>query len=146
DAELAAAIRKGRGEFLAQFPSVAEFLTGDALADPGDVRTFERCKLDLGERQRHAAAYALHEDLLRLRREHDAFAPERGGLIDGAVLSSDAFVLRFFTEGHAGDRVLIVNLGRELLRPSFAEPLLAPSVGADWDVLWTSEAPRYGGL
>ena len=25
------------------------------------------------------------------------------------------------------------------------EPLLAPSEGTDWDVMWVSEDPRYGG-
>jgi maltooligosyltrehalose trehalohydrolase len=38
------------------------------LADPRDPETFERCKLDLRERESHAEAYALHRDLLALRK------------------------------------------------------------------------------
>jgi maltooligosyltrehalose trehalohydrolase len=41
--------------------------------------------------------------------------------------------------------VLIVNLGCDLVRPSIADPLLAPPAGRDWRVLWSSEDPRYGG-
>jgi len=26
-----------------------------------------------------------------------------------------------------------------------SEPLLAPSLGYTWEMLWTSESPRYGG-
>ena len=146
DEQLSAAVRKGRGEFLSQFPSVVEFMASDALDDPADAGTFERCKLDFRERERHAAAYALHADLLRLRRGDTAFAPEHGGMVDGAVLSSNAFALRFFTTDHADDRILIVNLGRELRRQSFAEPLMAPPTGADWEVRWSSESAEYGGM
>ena len=75
-AELAKLVRKGRAEFLTQFPQPAA-LRGrrPPLADPADPQTFERCKLDFSERQSHAAVYALHRDLLRLRREDPSSAP-----------------------------------------------------------------------
>ena len=66
--ELAPAVRQGRAEFLAQFPSIAAGPL-DQLPDPGDRATFERCKLDTGEREVHADALALHRDLLALRRD-----------------------------------------------------------------------------
>ena len=65
--------------------------------------------------------------------------------IDGAVLSASAFALRFFTEDHAADRVLVVNLGGDLHRSSIAEPLLAPPAGSGWTLAWCSEDPAYGG-
>ena len=71
--ELAAAVRNGRGEFLRQFPSIVDLVDRNVLADPGDPATFARCTLDLDERATHAAAYALHIDLLRLRRDDTAF-------------------------------------------------------------------------
>src|SRR5262249_2945878 len=67
--ELAAAIRKGRGEFLLQFNSMVDFERRATLDEPGDPTTFERSKLDFQERRTHAQTYALHIDLLRLRRE-----------------------------------------------------------------------------
>jgi maltooligosyltrehalose trehalohydrolase len=143
--DLAAAVRRGRGEFLTQFPSLVDFSGRDALADPGDLATFEHCKLDFSERETHAGAYALHTDLLRLRREDTAFSTQQPGGVDGAVLSPSAFALRFFTPDHLDDRILVVNLGRDLFRTSFAEPLLAPPRTADWDVRWSSEDPTYGG-
>ena len=143
--ELAAAVRKGRAEFLTQFPSLRAFEATTALDDPGSLETFTRCKLDFAERISHAEAYAMHRDLLRLRRDTPAFrAPRRGGL-DGAVLAGGAFVLRFFSPDD-GDRLLIVNFGRDLDRPSFAEPLLAPPEDCEWRVRWSSEESIYGGL
>jgi maltooligosyltrehalose trehalohydrolase len=146
DAELAEAVRRGRAEFLTQFPSIVEYQARAPLDVPGDPQTFERCKLDLRERQAHAEVYALHRDLLRLRREHAAFSAQRPGGLDGAVLSPQALALRFFTDGHADDRLLLVNLGASLDRGSIAEPLLAPPLDQAWDVCWSSEDPKYGGL
>ncbi len=142
--ELAAAVRKGRLEFLSQFPSIAQPATQAGVPDPESPETFERCKLDLSERERHASCYALHRDLLRLRREDPVFRQQAKGHLDGAVLSPEAFVLRFFGRD-AGDRLLIVNLGMDLHLETVPEPLLAPLTGLRWDVLWSSEDPRYGG-
>jgi maltooligosyltrehalose trehalohydrolase len=144
ESELAAAVRKGRAEFLTQFPSIVDVEARSTLDDPSSVSTFERCKLDFAERERHADAYRLHEDLLRLRRADPTFSKPRVQPVDGAVLSAHAFMLRFFG-GDDGDRVLIVNLGSDLNRPSIAEPLLAPPVDREWSVIWSSEDPRYGG-
>jgi len=143
--ELAAAVRKGRGEFLTQFPSLVDFVQRGTLDDPSDPATFEKCRLDFSEREKHAAAYALHVDLLRLRRDDTAFCLQRRGGVDGAVIASSAFALRFFTPHHTDDRVVIVNFGGDLWRGSFAEPLLAPPAGTDWALRWSSEDPTYGG-
>jgi maltooligosyltrehalose trehalohydrolase len=142
--ELARKVRDGRTEFLAQFRSLSRPETAACIADPGDPRTFEACKLDHAERERHGEAWTLHKDLLRLRREDAVFSAQRPGGVDGAVLSAGAFVLRFFG-GAAGDRLLVVNLGRDLHLDPAPEPLLAPPEGARWDILWSSEDPRYGG-
>jgi maltooligosyltrehalose trehalohydrolase len=150
EGDLAEAIRKGRGEFLTQFPNLLDVEARDLLDDPGNPATFERCKLDWREAETHSAAYALHADLLHIRREHPAFSvqvrpPGGPGTIDGCVLSEAAFALRYFTPGHRDDRVVIVNLGHDVRRGSFPEPLLAPPEGTDWIVSWSSEDPRYGG-
>ena len=69
NAELAPLVRRGRAEFLSQFPSLACPAMQSRLPDPGDPRTFEQSKLDFSERQQHAETYALHRDLLKLRRQ-----------------------------------------------------------------------------
>jgi maltooligosyltrehalose trehalohydrolase len=143
--ELAKQMRSGRAEFLAQFPSLASTDAQAALPDPADRLTFERCKLDLAERQRHAPAYALHVDLLRLRREDPVFRAQGAGGLEGAVLGPEALALRFFGAGaDPEDRLLCLNLGRDLAVGG-AEPLLAPPPGENWALLWSSEAARYGG-
>jgi maltooligosyltrehalose trehalohydrolase len=142
--DLSKQVRAGRAEFLKQFPSLAAYEASACLPDPGDPATFERCKLDLSERGRHAEAYALHRDLLRLRREDSVFRAQGTGGLDGAVLGPEAFALRFFG-ADGDDRLLLVNLGRDLDLTHAPEPLLAPPERCGWKVLWSSEDPRYGG-
>jgi maltooligosyltrehalose trehalohydrolase len=144
--DLAEAVRKGRAKFLAQFPSIVDFSAREKLDDPGSRETFERSTLDLGDRTAQAALYALHGDLLQLRHQDPVFRRQGHDGLDGAVVSTHAFVLRFFTPDHRDDRVLIVNLGPDLKGRSFAEPLLAPPPGRDWTLHWSSEDPKYGGL
>jgi maltooligosyltrehalose trehalohydrolase len=142
--ELAALVREGRQEFMRQFCSVTMPQSQALLPDPVDPATFARSKLDLSERQRHAEAYALHQDLLRLRRENTVFRQQRPGGVDGAVLGPEAFVLRFFGD-HGHDRLVLVNFGADLPLTPAPEPLLAPPPHMEWHLLWSSEHPRYGG-
>ncbi len=143
--ELAQLVRRGRAEFVAQFPSVADPKIQSRLPDPADPDTFQRSKLDLSERERHREAMALHRDLLVLRRDDPVFRRQEGGRVDGAVLAPEAFLLRFFGEG-GDDRLLLVNLGRDQILSPASEPLLASPEDRDWDLLWSSEDPLYGGL
>ena len=64
---------------------------------PATRRHFRRVVLDLGERERHAPAYALHRDLLALRRD-DPVLGRRPARVDGAVLGDAAWMLRFFAD------------------------------------------------
>jgi maltooligosyltrehalose trehalohydrolase len=142
--ELADAVRKGRAEFLSQFPSIATAEARSALADPGEESTFLRCKLNPAERDEHREAYALHCDLIRLRREDPVFSAQGARGVDGAVLGQEAFVLRYFGHG-SDDRLVLINLGRDLCLDVVPEPLLAPPEGCSWHVIWSSEDVRYGG-
>jgi maltooligosyltrehalose trehalohydrolase len=128
--ELAKAVRKGRREFLEQFPSLLQ-MHGD-FAAPESEETFARCKLDHRERETNVEIVALHRDLLRLR-------GGMTGTVRGAVIGSEAFVLRF------DDRLLIVNLGDSLQLDIVPEPLLAPPATQQWQLLWSSESGEYGG-
>jgi maltooligosyltrehalose trehalohydrolase len=142
--DLAKLVRQGRCDFLKQFPSVADPAMVEKLDAPDDPLTFQCCKLDWNERQVNATILDLHRDLLELRRRDSVFASQRRGLVDGAVLANEAFALRFF--GAKGDdRLLLVNLGRDLHYSPAPEPLLATPDEKAWHMLWSSEAPRYGG-
>ncbi len=142
--ELRDPVRKGRFDFLKQFPGVESAEVQPQLANPSDPETFRKCKLDFAEREKFPQLVALYRDLIRLRREDPVFA--RQGLVelDGAVLGPEAFLLRFFSS-LGDDRLLIVNLGRRLHPAIVPEPLLAPPAEHRWTNLWSSEALRYGG-
>lgn len=142
--ELARRVRAGRAEFLHQFPSIAANDGGGPSWDPGARATFEACKLDPRERAQHGELVALHGDLLALRRGDPVLSAQGAAGLDGAVLGAEAFALRWRGAGGA-DRLLLVNLGRDVVRPSLAEPLVAPPAGVGWRVAWSSEDPRYGG-
>src|SRR5206468_7431578 len=132
-----AAVRKGRAAFMSQFRSLAARDALKELPDPTAALTFHQCKLQSVERDEHQSALTLHRDLLLLRREDPAFNMQRPGGVDGAVLGSQAFVLRFFPDalshssdtGPGGDRLVIVNLGAELHLDVAPVPLLAPPAG-----------------
>jgi len=145
DGPMRDAIRKGRFEFLAQFPSLATDEVQKRLPVPSDPRVFVRCKLDFSERGRNKEFYDLHVDLLRVRREDSRFHKQRLGGVDGAVLGPASFVLRYFSEGNLDDRLLVVNLGKQRVLIPGPEPLLAPPVGLEWETLWSSESVSYGG-
>ena len=145
--ELRELVCKGRAREVSQFPSLATPEAQAALANPCVEDTFRRSKIDHSERERghHAKVWALHRDLLKLRREEPTMRRvQRRGDIDGAVLTSHALVLRFFG-ADGDDRLLIVNFGVDFDLDVAPEPLLAPPLGQRWSVLWSSEHPKYGG-
>ncbi len=142
--EQVAATRAGRKKFMAQFVSLASAHAQAFFPDPTSPETFAGCKLDFSQRQSHAGVYALHRDLLRLRREDAVFSRQQPGGRDGAVLGPAAFVLRYFGEAD-DDRLLVVNFGIDLHLSPAPEPLLAPPRESCWKLLWSSEDPIYGG-
>jgi maltooligosyltrehalose trehalohydrolase len=145
--EIAYLVARGRSDFLAQFRTLATPEMQARLPDPGDPLTFTHSKLNLNDRNVHKEEYALHRDLLNLRRNDPVFhASQKSCRIDGAVLSQDAFVIRFFGENPGDDRLLVVNLSRDIHLVPAPEPLLAPPEDCVWDTVWSSEDPRYGGL
>jgi maltooligosyltrehalose trehalohydrolase len=144
DGDMREAIRKGRFKFLAQFPSLANKEVQKDLPSPSDPDVFARCKLDVSERETNREFYALHVDLMKLRREDARFREQIPGGLDGAVLGQASFVLRYFASDH-DDRLLVLNFGRCQRLVPVPEPLLAPPLGFEWETIWTSESPRYGG-
>jgi maltooligosyltrehalose trehalohydrolase len=144
DTSVRDAIRRGRAEWLAPFLSLTEEEAWRTLPAPDDPAVFVRCKLDFSEREKNRQLYKLHIDLLKLRREDSRFRQQSSGGIDGAVLGPASFVLRYFSKEN-DDRLLVVNFGESQVMHPVSEPLLAPPTGCAWEMLWTSDSPRYGG-
>ncbi|MEO8800282.1 MAG: malto-oligosyltrehalose trehalohydrolase, partial [Polyangiaceae bacterium] len=108
---LAKMVREGRAKFLAQFPSLATPEAQNRLDDPGDPKTFERCRLDRSERKSHQKVLEMHKSLIALRKSDDRLtAADR---FDGAVLGPSAMVLRWFG-GDRGDLLAVMNIGADL--------------------------------
>jgi maltooligosyltrehalose trehalohydrolase len=141
--ELAKLVRKGRSEFICQFPSIAGSVA--ELPDPADPATFAACRLEWSEREANVQVVDLHRDLIQLRKRDPIFSRQDKSQIEGAVIGPEAFVLRWFDDADE-DRLAIFNLGREIEMVPSAEPLLAPPSDRDWQLLWSSEDPRYGGM
>lgn len=145
--EIAQLVARGRADFLAQFRALATPEMQARLPDPGDPQTFTHSKLDLNDRNLHKDEYALHRDLLSLRRNNPAFqCCQQSRHIDGAVLSPDAWVIRFFGDNPGDDRLLLVNLNRDIHLVPAPEPLLAAPKDCVWDAMWFSDDPHYGGM
>ncbi len=142
--ELGEAVRKGRIGSLAQFASLTDPRVVEALAPPGDERTFAACKLDFAERERHPHAYALHVDLLAWRRMDPVLSRAGRYRPEGAVIGPRAFVLRYLDKEY-GDRLLVVNLGGDFDFNPACEPLVAAPDTGPWRLAWSSESPDYGG-
>lgn len=142
--ELAAKVHAGRRQFLRQFRAYADPAAQQAIPDPAAEDTFVQSKLDWAETETHAPAVLMHRELLRLRREDPLLARQSREILDGATLGPQALVLRWFDE-HGEDRLLVLNLGCDLALDPIPEPLLAPPWQAHWQLLWSSEDPRFGG-
>jgi maltooligosyltrehalose trehalohydrolase len=142
---LAEAVQRGRSEFVSQFTSLASAEVQSRLPVPHDPATFERCKLDWDSASE--THVRLHRDLIAMRKTDRAFAQQRAGTVDGAVLGPEAFALRYWTDAGADERLLLVNLGTDVAANSIPEPLVAPPAGFHgWAVRWSSEHPDYGGV
>lgn len=141
--ELAAKALQQRVEFLNQFPATRLPAARAAILNPSERATFERCRLDWSARERNAHIVRLYRDLLALRRDDPAIRQRSAQQMHGSVLAERALALRFFCD--AGDRLLVVNFGGERELKPVAEPLLACPSGQDWQLLWCSEEPSYGG-
>ncbi len=124
---LAEQVRQGRGEFLSQFPSAKHALEVEGYQLTHGEEAFRIAKLDWRERVAHAPALALHRTLLELRREDPVFALQDRSLLEGAALTEHSLILRFRgASEQEGERLVVLNLGREHPFAPCPEPLLAP--------------------
>jgi maltooligosyltrehalose trehalohydrolase len=145
EGELGQAVRKGRLEFLKQFPSLATETMQTLIKDPADETGFRDCALQHDVRDAsHDRARALHRDLLRLRRSDAVLS--RLGTADVTIESSAPTVhivlLRY--RSTLGERLVVANLGDDVVS-TMNDALYAPAPGHAWETIWSSENPVYGG-
>jgi len=144
EGELAEAVRKGRLEFLSQFPSLCDPETREVLPNPADEVAFRACKINWCGHPGSEEARLLHTDLLTLRRSDAVLATlgTSATRIASSAPTPSVVLLRYSTD--AEERLILVNLGpRTTLRMN--DPLLAAPHGRRWAMSWCSERAVYGG-
>lgn len=143
--DLAQAVTVGRTEFLSPFINIGNSEPNPGAPNPQSEETFLQCQLDFTERTRNAEIYQMHRDLIRLRKTDPLVGKATRGRYDGAVLAPGTLLLRYFGN-EDNDRLLIVNLGQDVVLDPAPEPLLSPVRGGHrWSVIWSSEDTAYGG-
>jgi maltooligosyltrehalose trehalohydrolase len=143
-APLSDVVRKGRLEFLSQFPSLAAAEASARLPDPSDESQFTACRLDWRDTAESRETRRLYRDLLSLRRT-DPMLAELGTAdvrVEASAPTSEIVLVRYTMDGDM--RLVLVNLGR-LTSLAMNDPLLAPSRGRQWNMLFCSEHADYGG-
>lgn len=141
--KLSQLVFKGHTKTLSQFPSLATEEMKKRLPNPEDPITFMKSKLDFKERNPNSALYQLHKDLIYLRRNDSVFKKMGEVKIDGAVLGSESFLIRYF--GNQEDRLLIINFGPDTDFNPASEPLLVAGLKKKWKLIWSSQSAVYGG-
>jgi maltooligosyltrehalose trehalohydrolase len=144
DGDLAESVKRGRLDFLAQFPNLDSSEMHAQIPTPSDLVTFAASKLLDEERTADSPLRRLHRDLLTLRR-HDPVLRELGTeavRVEASAPAEHIVLLRYL--GARAHRLLVVNLGDDHRSP-MNDPLLAPLPDAPWEELWSSECPQYGG-
>lgn len=142
--QLSSLIKKGRNAELSQFPRLGTQEVQTILPHPENPITFIQSKLDHSEKIKNSKMLLFHKDLINLRRTDPVFNQSHVIKIDGACVSSDAFLIRYFSKDD-GDRLVIVNFGPDLYFNPAPEPLLAPGNEREFEILLSSESLRYGG-
>jgi maltooligosyltrehalose trehalohydrolase len=137
-------VRRGRLEFLSQFPSLGSSETAERVPSPTDERAFEACQLDWRTTPAGQDTRRLYTDLLALRHT-DPVLSALGTLdvtVDTSAPTSEIVLLRYT----GGERalLLLVNLG-PLARFEMNDPLVAPEANRRWELVFCSEHPKYGG-
>lgn len=146
--ELIKNVSEGRKKFLEQFPSHSSAYQGVEgqrfIPNTFAETSFQKSKVNLSEREKNKEIYQLHYDLINIRKNDPVISAQDRFNIDGAVLDQYSFVLRYFGK-EGDDRLLLINLERDLEYYPLAEPLLAPSNKGFWELIWSSDNPSYGG-
>jgi maltooligosyltrehalose trehalohydrolase len=141
---LAELVRKGRLEFLSQFPSLTSAESRERLPVPGDEASFNACRLDWRTTPAGEEARRLYGDLIGLRRDDPVISAlgTDDVVVESSAPTSDIALVRY-SSGN-GTRLLIINLGA-LTRFPMNDPLLAPTSGHRWSLVFCSDQSKYGG-
>jgi maltooligosyltrehalose trehalohydrolase len=137
-------VRRGRLEFLSQFPSLTSAETAESIPAPTDERAFDACRLDWRTTPAGEHTRRLYKDLLALRHTDPVLSSLGTGdvTVDASAPTSDIVFLRYTAGDHA--LLLLINLGL-LTRFPMNDPIVALEPDRQWELVFCSEQPKYGG-
>ncbi len=153
--DLGKLVTEGRRAEFAHFSGFG----GPDIPDPQADSTFDRSKLNWAELEEpgHAQILTLYRDLLQLRRDVKHFTSRQGsrGFFHSATVDRDAIALRYGnaeSEATLGNPValdqellVITNLQGNLKLALTESNLTRPPQGYIWQLLLSTDDPRYGG-
>lgn len=113
--ELGRLVTEGRRKEFREFGAFADEHLRDSIPDPQARSTFERSKLRLDERDRHADVYRLYRDLIQLRTTDPVMQGSGRSLTEAIALGAELLSVRRWIESE--ELLLIANFGPETSTP-----------------------------
>jgi 1,4-alpha-glucan branching enzyme len=125
---------------LAQFASLAQPEMRACLADPGDIRTFERSKLNWNVRRTapYSSLLAWHRDWIAMRKQHASLSNCRKDMLR-TECDCQGRCLIMERRDPSGSRALLISNFSEA-----AQSLEIPFQDVPWSLSLWSGAARYG--
>jgi len=146
DGELGKAITEGRRREFAAFSAFRDPALRELIPDPQMKQTFLNSKLNWEETLEpdHAAMILLYSEFLRLRRTAPVFRNRAQDSYLVLQLENEIIAILF---GQAAEFNLAVltDLEGGHSMPDLHQGRLAPPAGRDWEVILSSNEPRFGG-
>jgi maltooligosyltrehalose trehalohydrolase len=137
-------VRKGRLEFLSQFPSLKSPEIAERLPDPTDAQAFDACRLDWRRTPSGQETHHLYAELLEFRRTDAVLSMLGTASVDVASSAPSATIVLVRYSSASDSRLLVINLG-PLAECPMNDPLFAPASGQRWELMFCSDMAKYGG-
>lgn len=144
--ELGKLVTEGRRREFGRFSAFQNESVRDTIPDPQAASTFERSRLNWGERETapHAGVLELYRRLLELRRTAPALQRHDRGSFHVVELGEGGLAMY---RGHTEDPpiLLLCQLTGEITLTPAEYPSLAPPPGHRWTPALVTEEMRFGG-
>jgi maltooligosyltrehalose trehalohydrolase len=140
--ELGKLVTKGRREEFSHFSG----FNAEQVPDPQALSTFEASKLNWNELEqgKHSQVLELYRDLLSLRCKEPYLKNRSRQSFTAAKIDQDAIALRY-QSGNDPALLIVVNLKGDLNLQLDGQSLAENSTGKGWELLLSTNCPRYGG-
>ncbi len=142
--ELGKGVTEGRRKEFAEFSEFRDSANRALIPDPQSLGSFTASKLNWAEleQQPHLETLQLYRDFLQFRQIN--LKDRRRGHWQVEQASRRAIAIRYRHE-NAGDVLIIVQLVANDSMLKLESELLRPAIGRHWELILSSNEPKYGG-